>query len=243
MNPSTESELLPNLRVLSRITVRETACDILRKMIVHGHLPAGRPLHQGALADQLGISRTPLREALHTLSGEGLIEFDANGTAFVVAPSVELLAEIYSIREVLEILAGRAAVERMTEADIESAERILDRMEGVTDAVEWANLNAAFHRVIYESAGKPQLLELIEILRNRAKLYVALLAADQKSATHAAREHRAMMKAIRSRDADAMEQLIRTHLTNTASKVGANLGTSSQARRHTDTKRKKQGAI
>lgn len=215
-------------KMLSRVTVRESACAVLRKMIVQGGLPAGQPLHQGSLAAQLGISRTPLREALHTLSAEGLITFDANGTAYVVAPSAEALREIYSIREVLECLAGRAAVENIAEEQITQAEAILDAMEGITDALEWASLNAAFHRVIYDAAGKPQLFELIEILRNRAKLYVALLAADLKNATHAAAEHRAMLDALRHRDADAMESLIRSHLTTTRLKVGANLADTSQ---------------
>lgn len=214
-------------KMLSRVTVRESACAVLRKMIVQGGLPSGQPLHQGSLATQLGISRTPLREALHTLSAEGLITFDANGTAYVVAPSVEALREIYSIRVVLECLAGRAAVEHITEDQIVQAEAILDAMEGVTDAVEWASLNAAFHRVIYNAAAKPQLFELIEILRNRAKLYVALLAADQKNATHAAAEHRAMLDALRRRDAGGMETLIRKHLTTTTLKVGANLADAS----------------
>lgn len=221
------AESVDGFKMLSRVTVRESACGVLRKMIVQGRLPAGQPLHQGSLATQLGISRTPLREALHTLSAEGLITFDANGTAYVVAPSAEALREIYSIREVLESLAGRAAVELITEEQIVQAETILDAMEGITDPVEWASLNAAFHRVIYNAAGKPQLFELIEILRNRAKLYVALLAADLKNATHAAAEHRDMLEALRRRDADGMEALIRTHLTTTKLKVGANLADSS----------------
>ena len=210
-------------KVLSRVTVRDSACSVLRRMILEGGLPAGQPLHQGSLATQLGISRTPLREALQTLSAEGLITFDPNGTAYVVAPSVEALMEIYSIRQVLEILAGRAAVEHITESQLAQAEVILDAMEGVTDALEWANFNAAFHRVIYDAAGKPQLFELIEILRNRAKLYVILLAADLKNAAHAAAEHRAMLEALRQRDADGMDALIRSHLTTTTLKVGANL--------------------
>lgn len=210
-------------KVLSRVTVRDSACSVLRRMILEGGLPAGQPLHQGSLATQLGISRTPLREALQTLSAEGLITFDPNGTAYVVAPSVEALMEIYSIRQVLEILAGRAAAEHITESQLAQAEVILDAMEGVTDALEWANFNATFHQVIYDAAGKPQLFELIEILRNRAKLYVILLAADLTNAAHAAAEHRAMLEALRQRDADGMEALIRSHLTTTTLKVGANL--------------------
>lgn len=229
-------------KMLSRVTVRESACVVLRKMIVQGGLPSGQPLHQGSLATQLGISRTPLREALHTLSAEGLITFDANGTAYVVAPSAEALREIYSIREVLECLAGRAAVEHITEQQIVQAEAILDAMEGVTDAVEWASLNAAFHRVIYNAAGKPQLFELIEILRNRAKLYVALLAADLKNATHAAAEHREMLDALRRRDADGMEALIRTHLTATKLKVGANLADALRKVPAESTRKRLEGA-
>ena len=210
-------------KVLSRVTVRDSACSVLRRMILEGGLPAGQPLHQGSLATQLGISRTPLREALQTLSAEGLITFDPNGTAYVVAPSGEALMEIYSIRQVLEVLSGRAAVEHITEAQLVQAEVILDAMEGATDAHEWASLNAAFHRVIYDAAGKPQLFELIEILRNRAKLYVILLAANMENAAHAAAEHRAMLAALRQRNADGMEALIRSHLTTTTLKVGARL--------------------
>jgi DNA-binding GntR family transcriptional regulator len=228
-------------KMLSRVTVRESACTVLRKLIVQGGLPAGQPLHQGSLAAQLGISRTPLREALHTLSAEGLVTFDANGTAYVVAPSAEALREIYSIRQVLEILAGRAAVDNISEEEIVQAEAILDAMEGVTDPVEWASLNAAFHRVIYDAAGKPQLMELIEILRNRAKLYVALLAADLKNATHAAAEHRAMLAALRARDADGMEALIRSHLTATTLKVGANLAEASSEANSSETARDMEG--
>lgn len=235
-------ESTDGFKMLSRVTVRESACGVLRKLIVQGGLPAGQPLHQGSLAAQLGISRTPLREALHTLSAEGLITFDANGTAYVVAPSAEALREIYSIREVLESLAGRAAVENITEDELTQAEAILDAMEVVTDPVEWASLNAAFHRVIYDAAGKPQLLELIEILRNRAKLYVALLAADLKNATHAAAEHRAMLDALRRRDADGMEALIRSHLTTTRLKVGANLADASHGVGSTNSEKRVEGA-
>lgn len=236
------TESAAGFKMLSRVTVRESACTVLRKLIVQGGLPAGQPLHQGSLATQLGISRTPLREALHTLSAEGLITFDANGTAYVVAPSAEALREIYSIREVLECLAGRAAVKHITEEQIVQAETILDAMERVTDPLEWASLNAAFHRVIYDAAGKPQLFELIEILRNRAKLYVALLAADLKNATHAAAEHRAMLEALRRRDANGLEALIRTHLTTTKLKVGANLADASHEVSSAHSEKRVEGA-
>ena len=236
------SENQNGLMTLPRTTVRDSACDVLRRMIVGGGLPAGHPLHQVSLATQLGISRTPLREALHTLSAEGLVSFDANGTAFVVEPSAEELREIYSIREVLEILAGREAAEHISEAQIIRAETVLDGMEDVADPVEWASLNARFHRLIYEAARKPQLLELIEILRNRAKLYVTLLAADVKNASHAAEEHRAMLEALRSRDADGMERLIRMHLSATAMKVGAHLEAATDSSDQGLTRRPRQGA-
>jgi len=214
----------PRLRGLSRVTMREAVVDTLREMIVSGQIDADQPLHQGSIAEQLGISRTPLREALQTLSAEGLVVFDSNNTASVVRPSVDELQETYEIREMLEVRAGRQAAEMSTPEHWIAAQAVVDTMAEVDDPVEWATLNAAFHSTVYSVTGKRQMLELIELMRNRAKLYVTILATDRPSKQHAADDHQAMVDALRDNDPDRMEQIIRRHLNSTAVMVGAELG-------------------
>ncbi len=224
MSEPTEVVTYPAIKSLPRVMMRETVADLLRQMIIFGQIDVGKRLHQGSLAKQLGISRTPLREALHKLSVEGLVVFDAtNNTASVVKPSVEQLTETYEIREMLEVRAGRQAAAMSTPEHCMKAQDIVDAMKGVDDPTEWATLNAAFHSAVYEVTGKKQMLELIELMRNRAKLYVTILATDLPNKQHAAKEHQDMVDALRGHDADAMEGIIRRHLNNTALIVGTEL--------------------
>lgn len=223
MSQSALGPLGPTVKIMPRTTMRETVCDVLREMIVTGQLEAGQPLHQGLLADQLGISRTPLREAMHTLSAEGLVIFDGNNTASVVKPTIAQLQETYEIRLALEVLAGRRAAELSTPGHADRLQQIVNAMHAITDPLEWANQNGAFHSTVYEITGKAQLVELIEMMRNRSKLYVTILARSYVNKEHAGHEHQQMVDALRNNNPDEMEGIVRQHLNATALIVGAEL--------------------
>jgi DNA-binding GntR family transcriptional regulator len=203
-------------RTLVRSSLRDSARDALREMIINGEIAGGVPLRQDELAAQLGISRTPLREALQALVGEGLVRIDPRKGAVVTKPSPQQLLETYEIREVLERMAGRAAALGSTPAHVAAVERIHVELEATDDPDRWAELNARFHAAIYEMTGRPQLVELIDMLRNRSKLYVRILASAQAPARHAADEHAEMLEALRRRDPDAMDDVISRHLRFTA---------------------------
>jgi DNA-binding GntR family transcriptional regulator len=204
---------------LSRSTVRDATRDALRELIITGQLAVGEPLRQDELASQLGLSRTPLREALQALVAEGLVRMDAHRGAVVTKPSPTQLAETYEIREALEVLAGREAARVSTPAHAAEVAAILDQMEGVADPDAWAELNGRFHSAIYSVTGKSQLIELIDMLRNRAKLFVRILARESDSTRHADDAHGEMLHALQRNDPDAMEDVIRRHLRSTAAVV------------------------
>lgn len=204
---------------LPRRTVRETTLAALRSMIISGQLQVGQPLRQDELAAQFGVSRTPLREALQTLATEGLVRIDPHRGAVVTQPSAQQLLDTYQVREALETVAGREAAARSTREHADEVARILADMSSERDSDRWAELNTAFHAAIYSVVPNTQLLELIEILRNRAEVYVRILARQDAPARRADDTHEQMLAALRRNDADAMESLIRAHLRATVNTV------------------------
>jgi len=207
------------LATLARTNLREAARDALRAMIINGQLPVGLPLRQDELAAQLGISRTPLREALHVLVGEGLVRMDPHRGAVVTKPTPKELMETYEIRETLEVLAGRLAARFSTPDQIAQLRGLHDSLADTADPDAWAEANGRFHVAVYSVTGKSQLIELIDMLRNRAKLYVRILAAESSPARRADDEHAEMIEALAANDEDAMEDVVRRHLRSTAAVV------------------------
>jgi DNA-binding GntR family transcriptional regulator len=204
---------------LPRSTVRETTLRAVRDMIISGQLTVGQPLRQDELAAQLGISRTPLREALQTLATEGLVRIEVHRGAVVAQPSVQQLLDTYQIREALEVVAGREAAALSTREHAAGVARILADMSSEPSPDRWTDLNARFHTAIYEIISNAQLLELIEMLRNRAELYIRILARQDGPARQADDSHEQMLAALRRNDPDAMEALIRSHLRATTDAV------------------------
>jgi DNA-binding GntR family transcriptional regulator len=197
---------------LPRTTVRETALRTLRDMIVGGRFPVGQALRQDELAAQLGISRTPLREAFQTLATEGLVRLDPHRGAVVTKPSVQQLLDTYEIREALEVVAGRTAALLSTREHADRVARILGAMTADVPPDQWAELNGRFHAEIYSVVPNTQLLNLIDMVRNRAR-------QERRVVLDAGDSHEQMLAALRRNDADAMENLIRSHLRATIATV------------------------
>jgi DNA-binding GntR family transcriptional regulator len=208
---------------IQRGTIRDATRDALRDLIISGGVEVDTPLRQDDLAARLGISRTPLREALHALASEGLVTFDAHRGAVVTRPSVQQLLDLYEIREQLEVLAGRKVVEGTSDAHITVVSDLHDSMNGVSDPVAWAQLNQQFHATLYAACENRELITLINTMAARAKFYVRILVSTGRSADVARDEHAEMVAALQRRDADAMETAIRAHLHSTAASVAPTL--------------------
>lgn len=212
---------------IARSTVREAVRDALRDLIMSGGVDADVPLRQDDLAARLDVSRTPLREALHSLASEGLVRIDPRRGAVVTKPTVQQLIDLYEIREQLEVLAGRRVVEVADDDHVHTVAQINDRMAAVADPVEWAQLNQQFHVTLYRPCPNRELIDLIGTLSARAKFYVRILVSTKPPAREAVSEHQLMLDALRARDADAMERAIRTHLRTTVERVAPTLPAAS----------------
>ena len=202
-------------KVIDRTSAAEAAARELRALILSRQLPAGTLLHQGELASYLGVSRTPLREALQRLTAEGLVRIDPHRGAIVAQPTFSEVKEIYELQMLLEGAAARAAALEASTDGVAAVEKVLDAHEHGHSGHDWVESNVTFHTSIYELANRPLLVELIGLLRNRAALYVNLLARSEDGRARADHEHRLMLEALRRHDPDELEKLVCQHLQRT----------------------------
>lgn len=198
--------------------VRDKVYAKLREAILKGDLPAGERLVERRLAEQLGVSRTPVREALRLLEKEGLVSHLPRIGAVVAAIDDAEVLEVYRIREVLEGLAARMAAERISPEELAHLAELLHRLEelaseGDLDALE--KVHREFNDTIYRAAGSPRLHGMINSLGD----YIARSARTgwhtrPGRLAEAAREHRRLVEAIRLRDGDLAERAAREHINN-----------------------------
>jgi DNA-binding GntR family transcriptional regulator len=198
---------------LSRTTVAEEIQTVLRRMIMSGELKPGRLLRQDELANRLGASRTPLREALQRLAQDGLVSMGRRG-ATVIAVSREDLIELYEMREALECMAAREVARKITPSQADELEALLGRVQA-SEGAEWVRLNREFHTKMYDITGKRQLVELIASLSARADVYVRMLSGSMKRRKDADVEHDDIVHALRAHDEDAAARTVTEHLHST----------------------------
>lgn len=213
-----ESAIPPPRRLadVAHRTAQERVEEALRQAILGGELSPGEPLVLDDLSAQLGVSRTPIREAMRALASEGLIDMDSFRSATVHTPSLEEAREIYDLRLVLDPIAVRLAVERITPEELETAQAIHETMLSSDDLGEWVDANREFHRVLQQAARSDRLISIIDGLRNSAAMQVALsLKAEGSQVAQANTDHERILQAFRDRDAAAAVRLTEEHLRNT----------------------------
>lgn len=200
---------------LSRQTAQESVADRIRVLILGGQLKPGQRIPQGEFAQKLGVSSTPLREALHKLQSEGLITLSAHRGASVTNFSETDLQEIYQVRIALEGYAAYLAAQRITNEEIEALEKILTTMEPILkqgDKIKLLELNRKFHTGIYKASKQQRLCDLISNYIDLAGVYrrilVNLMPAEMVN-------HREVLITLRNRDSVAAELLTRAHLQKT----------------------------
>ena len=194
-------------------TTAEAVYRALRQGIVSGGLAPGARLRSDALAKELEVSRTPVREALRKLEAEGLVTH--SGSRLIVhAPSDQDLTELFYVREALEGMAARLAAENATPAEIEAIGELLDDMEAVCrrgDLSALRTLTAAFHQLVCRAAHNQRLLQLLAALLDTARKIQTSTLFGKGRAAEALREHRHLLAAIAAHDADRAEALARAH--------------------------------
>lgn len=185
--------------------------DALRQAILRGELKASQPIRQQEIAEQLGVSVIPVREALMVLEGEGLVTIFPNRGAIVSSLSVSEADEIYQMRIALECLALRQAIPHHTEQDWRRAEMILNEYDSTHDPIETSVLNWEFHATLYRAAELPRVMTLLQNLYNNVARYFAIYDTinyfDEPQ-----RAHRAILAACRDRDIPQATYLLEEHL-------------------------------
>jgi DNA-binding GntR family transcriptional regulator len=204
------SRWTPNHTVVQ--TREDFVIDELREAIVRGHFKPGEKLDQEEIAELLNVSRIPVRQALRTLTAEGLVKMYPHRGATVAELSREELEEIYFLRGVLEGVAARLAAPKMDEAHIAKLQAILKKIDQLTNLDEWLDLNREFHNTIYEVINRPRLLEMIESLRNTSAPYIRDYIASPEYLEVTRLSHRRILEACINRDGILAQQETQKHL-------------------------------
>lgn len=206
--------LIGDLRI-RRQSLHDVVVDRLRDLIVEGLLPPGQRLNERLLCEQLGVSRTPLRESFKVLASEGLIEILPNRGATVAPLTTEELREVVDVLSGLEAVVGPLVVGNIDDAGIEKLETLHRTMlehHRQQDLPAYFRVNQEIHLLLVESTGNRTLLETYTALnlRIRRYRYMANLANDRWA--QAVVEHEEIMQALRRRDGQALGHLLQTHL-------------------------------
>jgi DNA-binding GntR family transcriptional regulator len=205
-------------------TIAGQVAERLKEEILAGQREPGSRLRQVEIARALGVSTTPVREALATLQREGLVRLHAQRGAVVFLPTVANLREHYEIRAALEALAAAKAAERFEAAWAPPLEALLDQMLSDIPAGTYIALNQRFHTTLYEHSGRAQLVAMIAALRDASSAYLNIYRAqDDFPVARLDAEHRAILAACVARDPARAADATRRHLENTVEHVASKL--------------------
>jgi DNA-binding GntR family transcriptional regulator len=203
-------------------TKAEVATDVLRRAVLAGELAPGEPLTVASLAERFGLTLMPLREALSHLAAEGLVEIEPHQSARVARLSHERMNEEYAVRAILEAAAAAQATTHLDDAAFGELGELLRRMDKARDARRTADfwaLTKRYHEHIYAAAPSRLLREEVERVRVRTLRYLPAFQRDQHLVHAAQREHWEIFEALRTRDADRVERLVRAHVATVARAV------------------------
>ncbi|MEU9153335.1 GntR family transcriptional regulator [Streptomyces sp. NPDC048417] len=184
--------------------------DAIKHRILTGQLTPGQALVETELAAQFGVSKTPVREALKTLAGTGLVVMSQYKGVTVRMVDADMAREVYDVRLLLEPEALRRAVR--TGASLDAARDALTRADGATDTAERSLANRDFHRALYLPCGNPLLGRMLDEVRDQAALVSAVAWAASPSWEQEAGEHREILRLALEGDADGAAGALRAHI-------------------------------
>jgi DNA-binding GntR family transcriptional regulator len=200
---------------VENLTLWQRVYDHLRTEIFEGRLEPGAELIEVALAEQLGVSRGPLREAIGRLAAEGLVTVSPRRGAVVRSLSKEEFLELYQVREALERMAVQLAVPRLTEARVKELAALNEMMNASAareDIQGFFEANVAFHARLLEASGNTKLQELYRQLLGQLGRYRLRSLTLRGNLQRSVSEHAAILRAAKRGDADRAAQLMAEHI-------------------------------
>jgi DNA-binding GntR family transcriptional regulator len=197
----------------ARRTAHEYVRAVLRRAILNGEVTPGSRLVQAEVAAMLDVSTTPVREALRDLATEGLVQFDPHRGAIVAELSREDVEDIYQIRSILEPLAMRQAVPKISDAMIAQLRKLHQTMLDEPHSADWVDRNRVFHMALYETAASPRLAAIIRNLQDASVMYIGASLTHQPGLREEAnRDHAVILDALERRDTEAAVNALSEHL-------------------------------
>jgi DNA-binding GntR family transcriptional regulator len=208
--------LLP-VQLESYRPLREIVFESLREAIISGHLKPGERLVEVQLAEEMGVSRTPVREAIRKLELEGFVVMVPRKGAYVAGISVKDIANVFEIRTALESLAAGLAAERATEEEMEKLERLLVSVAESADNNDldgWVDKDTIFHETIYKASRNERLVQIVNNLREQIQRFRVTSLGFPGRMKVAVEEHRKIVEAISERNVALAQALAQEHIEN-----------------------------
>lgn len=198
----------------------------LEKLILNGKFKPGDTLNESKLSQEMGVSRTPIREALRQLEAEGLVKILPHKGAIIQGISKRDIEDIYTIRKFIEGLAVRWAIEKITEYEVEKLKELIELTEFYTNRNDMYNLeklDSKFHELIYEASKSNPLKHTLKNFHHYVQRARISSFRTPGRAKKALEEHKQILQAIIDRDADKAEQLMYQHVKNASENLLKNL--------------------
>lgn len=195
----------------------EQVAHQIRQMIHQGDLERGAKINEKELCATMGVSRTPVREALRMLSSEGLIELIPHKGAFVSEPSLEDIRNVFEVLSVLEGMCARLSTERMTGERLERIESLHRELESSYEKLDhesYLDANVRYHALLQEFTGNRILDDVVSGLRQRTLLYRYQQLYEPERFEQSILEHRELLEAFRRKDPEAAKKCMKQHLMN-----------------------------
>ncbi|MBQ0059961.1 MAG: GntR family transcriptional regulator [Lachnospiraceae bacterium] len=199
------------------LPLREVVYNTLRKAILRGEFQPGERLMEISLSNKLGVSRTPVREAIRQLESDGLVTIIPRKGAQVARITSEEMYNVLEIRKCLELWTAEKACSRITEegiVELEEAEKEFEKRLHSGDITELAEADEKFHNVIYNAAGNPRLVQLMYNLREQMYRFRVEYLKDKNSLDLLVQEHRGIIDAVKNRDGEAAVRFTENHINN-----------------------------
>ncbi|MHB1406021.1 MAG: GntR family transcriptional regulator [Desulfitobacteriaceae bacterium] len=193
--------------------LREIVFEAMREAIIGGVLKPSERLMEIQLAEEMGVSRTPVREAIRKLELEGFVVMIPRKGAYVAGVSHKDVADVFEIRAALEGLAAGLAAERITDDEIEQMERVLLYKEGEERDLELiVKSDTDFHALVYKASRNQRLVQILENLREQIQRFRATSLAVPGRVRDAIEEHRAIVEALANHDVEKAQELANSHI-------------------------------
>ncbi|WP_043929757.1 GntR family transcriptional regulator [Bacillus sp. EB01] len=203
-------------------SLRDIVLESLRESIITGKIKPGEHLKERQLAEAMGISTTPIKEALRILSHEGLVETYPRKGAYVSHMVETSIAEILMVRASLESLSARLCTDKIDEKGLRELEVQINRMEHIVRSKDTERLsleNTKFHQMIQQGAENPVIKQMLSVIVNYDNMFRKKALSLEMEVEEGFAEHRKIFEAIRDRDSELAEKRMKDHIMRTTTHV------------------------